>query len=385
MKRSEFVNTVFKKLEQNHIFLYHDISKEEFEKHKQKFLYNIDELDETHFEAGMLKLFALFKDAHTQYCGVKFNYVKASITLIDKDFYIKHDGHLKKIEKINGNPIEEVVEKLKELIPYEVETWAYNRALQMMYCPKAMKMIDCGDAYDKIKYYCENGEEIVAKLPTPEESKVQFVQKPFYESEKLNDDEILYIRYRVCADMKDYSFAKFVEDIAKSYKKLPKACLVDVRYNTGGNDVVIYPLVNWLKEKNIKSYVLMNGSTFSSGTFALGVFKKKLNATLIGTEAGQPTCNYGNIRYEDVDDKEFTYCTRYFELTSYHNKNAPVEYFKGSNLEYFDYTGIIRPDVRIENKIKDLDKGIDTQLEESIKIIKYEIVKEQETNKTLES
>lgn len=378
MTRTEFVNQVFKKLEEKHIYLYHDISKEEFEKHKNKFLKNVDALDETHFDAGMLKLFALFKDAHTLYCGVKYDYVKAFITLVDKDFYIKHDGHFKKIEKINGHKIEEVVEKLKELIPYEVETWAYNRAIQLMYCPKAMEMIDCGLNKNQILYICENGEEIVAKLPTPEEAKVQFSQKPFYESKKFSNDEILYVRYRVCADMKDYPFEKFVEDIAKSYKELPKACLVDVRYNTGGNDIVVFPLIDWLKENKIKTYMLMNGSTFSSGTFAVGKFKQELNATLIGTEAGQPTRNYGNIRYEDVDGKEFTYCTRYFELTSCHDKNAPVEYFKGSGLEYFDYAGIIKPDIRIEQKIQDLDQGIDTQLEESLKLIEKEVKKTNE-------
>lgn len=378
MTRTEFVNQVFKKLEEKHIYLYHDISKEEFEKHKNKFLKNVDALDETHFDAGMLKLFALFKDAHTLYCGVKYDYVKAFITLVDKDFYIKHDGHFKKIEKINGHKIEEVVEKLKELIPYEVETWAYNRAIQLMYCPKAMEMIDCGLNKNQILYICENGEEIVVKLPTPEEAKVQFSQKPFYESKKFSNDEILYVRYRVCADMKDYPFEKFVEDIAKSYKELPKACLVDVRYNTGGSDIVVFPLIDWLKENKIKTYMLMNGSTFSSGTFAVGKFKQELNATLIGTEAGQPTRNYGNIRYEDVDGKEFTYCTRYFELTSCHDKNAPVEYFKGSGLEYFDYAGIIKPDIRIEQKIQDLDQGIDTQLEESLKLIEKEVKKTNE-------
>lgn len=45
MNRAQFVNQVFKKLEDKHIYLYHDISKEEFEKHKQKFLKNVDKLD----------------------------------------------------------------------------------------------------------------------------------------------------------------------------------------------------------------------------------------------------------------------------------------------------------------------------------------------------
>lgn len=373
MDRKKFINEMFKKLEENHVFLYHDISKEKFEFHKNEFLNTVYDLDEIHFEAGILKLFALFKDAHTMYEGVKFNYVKENITLIGSDYYIKQNGIFNKIEKINGHNIEEVVSRLKELIPYEVGSWARNKICTLIYSPKALQMIDCGVSNDSIIYGCDNGEEIFATLPTKEEMKMQTNSKPLYEYKKFYDDEVLCIRYRRCSEMKDYSFEKFVEDIDKSCKKKPKTCLVDVRYNIGGNSDIIEPLVNWLKNNNIKTYVLMNGGTFSSGTFSVGRLKKALNATVLGTEAGQPTKCYGNIRRIELDGKSFTYCTRYFDLSSCHDENAPVEFYKDCDLEYFDYDGIIKPDIRIENRVEDLNNCRDTQLEESLRIIKNEM------------
>ena len=379
MNRAQFVNQVFKKLEDKHIYLYHDISKEEFEKHKQKFLKNVDKLDETHFEGGMLKLFALFKDAHTMYQGVRLNYVNAIISLIGKDFYIKKDDCFKKLSQVNGYKIENVVEKLKELIPYEVETWAYSEARRLLQSPKAMEMIGCGSNKDEICFGCDDGENVVATLPTSKELG-KYPKKPFYESKKFDNDEILYIRYRLCQNMQDYPFSKFVEDVVKSCKKLPKACLVDVRYNTGGNSKIIVPLINWLKENKIKSYMLMNETVFSSGIFALWYFKKHLNATLIGTEAGQPTRNYGECGLEEVEGKKFTYCKKYFELTSCHDENAPVKYSGGNDLECFDYVGVVKPDIKVENTVEDLNNGTDSQLEEGLKIIKNEIIKQNNKN-----
>ena len=372
MDRVEFINEMFKKLEENHIFLYHDISKEDFEKHKNEFLKKVYELDETHFEAGILKLFALFKDAHAFYDGTDFNYVSGmTIKLINKDFYIKCDNKFKKIKKINGYDIDEIVKRLKEIISYEVESWAYGKISRWyLYSPKAMEMIDCGLNENKIVYQCEDGQEVIAFVSNEKQNFQN--SKPLYER-KFYDNNVLYIRYSSCSNMKDYPFKEFVEDIKKECKELPKACLVDVRNNTGGSDVVILPLSEWLKENNIKSYMLMNETTVSSGIFALGSFKKKLNATLIGTEAGQPTICYGNMRIIELDGKAFTYCTRYFELTSCHDKNAPVEYYNKTNLEYFDYVGVVKPDIKIEVKLEDLNNGIDTQLEESLKIINKDI------------
>lgn len=377
MNRTEFVNQVFKTLEEKHIYLYHDISKEEFENHKQEFLKNIDELDENHFEAGMLKLFALFRDAHTSYYAVDFAFVEGQVILVGKDFFIRDGDHFKKIKKVNGHDIEKVVKKLKELVNYEVETWAYYQiASKLIYSPKAMQMIDCGVSDREIVFTCGNNETIVAKLPDPKAEKQEPKRKPWYESSKVCDDKVLYVRYRRCRNMEDYSFAQFVEDIAKEWQTLPKACLVDVRFNTGGSSDVIYPLTQWLKEHNIKTYMLMNEGTFSGGTFALAELKRETGATLIGTGAGQPTRYYAECPQEEIDGKRFSYCKKYFELTSCHDDNALVEPYYATNA--FDYVGVIKPDIEIEPKIEDLNKGIDTQLEEALKIIEKEVAQQNE-------
>ena len=374
MNRTEFVNEVFKTLEEKHIYLYHDISKEEFEKHKQEFLKNVEKLDETHFEAGMLRLFALFKDAHTAYCGADFKFVNAKVVPIEKDIYINDNGIYKKIEKVNGFDVNVVADKLKELIPYEAETWAYHIiSSQYIVSPTALQMIDCGASDEEIVYTCEGNKIVTRKLWTEEEIKQKPPRLPLYESSKFINDEVLYIKYRRCRNMENYPFVAFMEDVKKEWPVLPRACLVDVRHNSGGSDSVMYPLVKWLRDNKIKTYALMDEGTFSSGTFALAYLKMLAQATLIGMEAGQPNRAYGNCQRHEVNGKEFISCGRYFELTSCHDENAPVKPYCQHHA--FDYFGVIRPDIKVKIDIDALNQGRDNQLDESLKIIENDIKK----------
>ena len=53
-------------MEENHINLYHDISKQDVEKYVTS-LKDFNNLNSVGFDREMLKFFALFKDAHTNY------------------------------------------------------------------------------------------------------------------------------------------------------------------------------------------------------------------------------------------------------------------------------------------------------------------------------
>jgi len=217
MLRKEFVNEVFRKLEESHIYLYHDISKEEFERQKNEFLEVVEALDELHFQAGMLKLFALFKDAHLFYEGLSLNFVNAQIAQREREFYVVDGEKIFKIEKVNGHDIEEVIEKAKAYIPYEVETWAYRQiGVRFLNSPRALAMLDFGEENaGKVVYSCEGGKLIERGFPTEDEVK-NFKRKPLYESDKYCDGQVLYIRYRACRNMENYPFKQFVEDVAQS-------------------------------------------------------------------------------------------------------------------------------------------------------------------------
>lgn len=376
MNRKEFVNQVFDVLENNHINLFHDISKEDFEKHKNKFLKNIDSLNDIQFDAGMLKLFALFKDAHTNYYGVDFDFVNANVQNIGKEFFIKIDNKFERIYKVNGFEIDDVVEKLKQLISYEVEPWALHR-MNIIKSPKALKMVEMGRADESILFETESGNKVLTTVSIDSNIKNGALKKNF--EFKIIDD-ILCVKYSVCRDEKDYSFLEFVEDIKKSCEKIPKGCLIDIRNNVGGNSDIINPLIKWLKEENIKTYTLFNGATFSSGTYAIATLKKELNATLLGTQAGQPTERYGQSVKLAVDGVKFQASAKFFSFTDRNYEKYQIKPYY--SCEVFDYDGAIKPDVFIEQDIESLNNGVDGQLQSCFEYIEKDLNKNQQLERS---
>ena len=114
----------------------------------------------------------------------------------------------------------------------------------------------------------------------------------------------------------------------------------------------------------------MNEGVFSGGTFALLDMKKELNATLVGTEAGQGAHAYGNGGWINVEKKYFRYCNRYFNRTTINTKQK-VQPYPIDNI--IDYLGPIKPDIYLSEKVEDVRLGVDGQLRDCIEIIKKEL------------
>lgn len=376
MTNKEKAIEIFRLLEENHINLFHDISKENFVKELNKFLEIADNLDDIHFDTGMSKLFALFKDAHTSYF-VKSDFVNVQIKVIDDKYYL-YDGENQLCEEIvmvNGFDIKEVIAKLKTIIPYEYESWARKCVADRLGSLYNLKMTDCENRENPnlIEFVLESGKKIVCK-----KGRSTSLPKPNY-SFSINNNSVI-VNYFKCKEIEGYPFKKFIEDIKERCKETPVACLVDLRGNTGGSSEIIYPLIDWLEENKIKTYVLMNGGVFSSGVFGLIDLKRYLNATLIGTDAGQSAHCYGECRWLKVGDKEFTCCKKYFNQTTIDTKQN-VEEFPIKKV--VDYLGPIKPDIYLEEKVEDVKLGIDGQLRDALEIIQKELEISKEIEKEL--
>jgi len=369
MTNKEKAIEIFRLLEENHINLYHDISKEVFKKELNKFLEIADNLDDVHFDAEMLKLFALFKDAHTIYL-VDDNYVSKCIRFIKGKYYFCEDGLCEEIVAVNGYDIQQIIKKFEKIIAYEFDSWKNFRIENIMRGIKHLAMIDCENksGEDIIEYYLKSGIKI--------EKRISSFKREFPYSYFMEEDNILRINYKLCRNVDNLPMTVFLEDIKSKYKNNPSACIIDVRYNKGGDDRVINPLIQWLKENKIKTFVLMNGATFSSGVWAVIDLKSSVKATIIGTEASQAAYCYGNCRWLNVDGQEFSYCTRYFNRTILETQQTVKEHIVS---KVIDYLGPIQPDVYLEPEPKIEKKGEDSQMRLALEIIKKEL----HTEKTL--
>ncbi len=377
-QRKQHIEKVFDFLEQTHLNLYHHISKEEFKKCQSKFAQTAEFLETEQFEAGMLRLFHLFFDAHTFY-DVKFDSIRIPIVFHETKLFLISEGSCVEVTHVNGFAVNAVIEELKKLLSYEVvEEWTFWQLRKLIVSPKALRMIGMSHKDDSIVMRTVRGNDFVFEHT----NKIENIQRTgntqiasnkerrkYYCFECING-EVLYIRYTSCQEDEAYPFATFVEDIQKSCSYSTKACIVDVRNNPGGSDMVIKPLIKYLSDKQMPTYVLMNGRTFSSGTFAVADLKRYANATILGTPCGQPTKRYGQCKRVVVDDYVIGCSMKYFDFAAEKTECEDRCYY----WDTFDYDGAIQPDVLIKQELDTYTDGIDYQLQKTIKYIENEML-----------
>jgi len=204
MTKKEIASKIFDKLEKHHINLYHDISKTDFQEKLNKFLEFANDLDDIHFDAEMSKLFSLFKDAHTTYrVGTKA--VDAYIKCIKGKFYFYETQKqiCEEIVAVNNIEIKEVLNRLKNLIQYEVKPWLEENLRVYLRSIKHLQMIDCANKQNEnqIEYTLKNNIVIKKDVAIKKSNKPQF-----YSFEKL-DNDILKVDYNLCANQEGYPFA----------------------------------------------------------------------------------------------------------------------------------------------------------------------------------
>ena len=170
------------------------------------------------------------------------------------------------------------------------------------------------------------------------------------------DDNILYVMYKRCFNMKEYSFKEMVEDIKKDIiDNKTKKYILDLRDNRGGNSSIINPFIDLVSKHNLKGVLLINNGVYSSGRFAVRDFKKRFATPLIGQSTGGKAKAYGEVEKIEIDGKTFNCSTKLWDLSADVNT-----------------TGVIHPDVEVQVLIEDLENNYDRVLDETLKILKKE-------------
>lgn len=121
----------------------------------------------------------------------------------------------------------------------------------------------------------------------------------YYYAKALNPTAY-YIQYNRCAEAPDLPMKDFCAKIktaldAGSYSQI----IVDLRYNGGGSDGVIYPLIMLLREemdkKNTKVTALIGEATFSSAIIN-AVELQEMGCALVGEAASGSVNHFGSLK-----------------------------------------------------------------------------------------
>ena len=351
MTNKEKAIEIFRLLEENHKNLYHDISKKDFQEKLNKFLKKADQYSQLEFDCEMLKIFAVFKDAHTKYLIPK-EYLDKKLVYIEDKVIVKDNNEFKEVLSIGNMPIKEVLEKIAEMQCYETEAWLNYLLNDEINNEVYYEMLGIARS-DHNGLDCvvnNNGKEENLTINSISHEKFKelgyFNDSPFYSYEML-DDNVLKIKYRLCKEHKDYPFKDFVEKVKQEIEsKEIKQYILDLRGNTGGNSLIVRPLIELIKDKGLDGVVLIDNGVFSSGRFAVANFKEEFNSPLIGEPTGGAIKSYGHCKDLEVEDVKFSASMRFWDFS----------------WVFGDGEGCINPDIHVPKTIEDMKENKDSQL-----------------------
>ena len=111
----------------------------------------------------------------------------------------------------------------------------------------------------------------------------------FYWYEYEAENGILYFQYNRSADMKEEDTKSFAQRLLAAFDKhQPKAFVLDLRFNTGGNTELARELMKQLQERTrgIPRFVITGRATFSAGVAHAAYWREAGNVTFVGEPVG---------------------------------------------------------------------------------------------------
>lgn len=369
-----------KELPKNHKNFFFKRSEEDFNMGLDRIKSQVDSLSDLETVLKLQQLIASFGDSHTRINWYPFlkkkDYLPIGAYWFSDGIYIlraskEYEKLLgKKIVKINGYPIIQIVDSLKTLITID------NNALVKYFVPNiisATQLLDYFKFSKKGIYNFdledESGDRQIEQIK-PSVIDKEFVvfqtEKPIYSwqgkqisysSKYFEQEKILYVKYNSCrattkelqkdGTISEITFKDFQKQIFNYLKKKKvEKFIFDMRFNAGGNSKYGTQFVKKLSKNKINTdstlYVVIGRKTFSSAILNTLDFKENTKAIIVGENTGGKPNHYGEIRNFKLPSSNIgvIYSTKYF-------KRVQIE------------MSTIKPDVIIEMSFKDYKKGKD--------------------------
>lgn len=345
------LNLLCETLETEHYDLYANVSEEEFQDEREKIARQTPNMTDAEFYWSVRHLLSLVGDAHTTVYPRDYfmSVLPWNIKKFDEGWFIlildkAHEQYLgTRVVAINDIPIDEVVERTRQVVSYEADTWLWQKAPDVLGWKEALEYLDIVEPDEPVLVTVETaqGTEETFELPAyddwSEEKKQEVLvgfqrdsvpvtaeQDAIYWSTAL-DENTYFIQYNSCKEDPDLPMVQFVQQVeadleSGGYQNI----IIDLRYNSGGNSEVIRPLEQTLSlyainaGSDVQFYILIGGRTFSSATIAATDFKKTTigNSIFVGQPTGGVLICPGNINTIWIENPPFgvQYSTKFFDL-----------------------------------------------------------------------
>ncbi len=330
-------------IHKDYSFLFKKVSIDDFNKEVDKLYKSIPSMSDNQRIAGFARIISSFKYGHTNigWRQMPFKYHVAPV-----NFYLFSDGMYAegagkeyanivgaKLVKVEGRPLNDVLEAIKPLVPAENEQFFKAYGLDFITIPEALHAQGITKELKKnVTYTFEKDGKQFDQVITATESfhlprnfgfskpgtdwisardlnstpfYLKNIEKNYY-YEYLPASKTVYVRQSQVLDDADESIAAFYKRVFDFIDKNEVDKLViDVRLNGGGNNYKNKPVITGIVEsKKInkvgKLFVITGRRTFSACQNLVNEFSNYTNALFVGEPTAENINFYGDTRRVDL-------------------------------------------------------------------------------------
>ncbi len=319
-----------------HINPYHTTPKNRFEENSAAFTGKLSHMSDYEVITELAKLTAMIGDGHTalnifgfhensNQSSFRFHIFPVRVYIFPEGLYVtgaapqysKLQGS--RITKINGKDINEVIEKIKPIVPCDNE---YSQTFNIPYylvIPEFLNGLGIIPDINEMEITAadKEGREETVKISSIEMENMHHSSgqnddkglplymrnaEKNYWFEYLNDSKTLYINYkRVLIDPADSlkNFCKRIEELAASNDI--ERTVIDIRNNGGGNNGTCQPFINLISNNTKinqkgKLFVITGRETFSAASYLATKLEFNTKAIFFGEPTGASPNHFGDNR-----------------------------------------------------------------------------------------
>lgn len=381
--RKTDLDVLLKTLESKHPNIYNKNDKSVFNKKLAEIESKLDTMSDFDFAIAVSELTALIGDSHTKSAigsvlGGSARALPINLAIVEEgllitaipDEYKQVLGGI--LTSINGMPMDEIKQKLIPMFSFDNQIYLDREFANTFYVyeilehygilnsPENISLeIALGEKVETIRVDAVNPETMnamnVARIERPIPETIRDKSKLYFF--KPLDSETLYIQYNSCREDKDLPMETFAQQVNDALTKNSyNRVILDLRYNGGGSDGVITPLMYALEEKykqdGVQLYTLIGSNTFSSALIN-SVMLKQVGSVMVGTPTGGSVDHFGAVSGFELPNSKIKvqHSNKFFDLSTLLDEAKPYE------VEPFS------PDIFAEQTREDYLLGKDTAVQ----------------------
>jgi hypothetical protein len=304
---------------------FHAISEESFRSRVDKLHESIPDLKDHEIIVEMATLVAMLQDGHTQFQGI-FQFFTSQypfrLEVFNDGIFVRSAPRALKetigarLLRLGQVDVEEAFVRVASATPHDNDMTLKNWVPSIMMIPEILHAKNITTDRDRAQFVFvdRNGREIILDLaPLKTENPLDWIDtsagvkqplylqhlKDNYWHQYLENSQILFVQYNRVRDAPGESISEFFARISQRMPELAiKSIVLDVRFNSGGNNYLNAPVVEWVKSSMQGSkgnfYVIIGRGTFSAAQTLVTRLEATTDVILVGEPTGGSPNHFGD-------------------------------------------------------------------------------------------